>query len=79
MLPRWQRHWWESAVAPNATASPEPKVIVDPSLYVEAAPRLARGSIPPPIVVGPHASSCELEDTTVVDPEDLRAAAEQRA
>ena len=56
MLPRWQKHWWEWAAAPLSSFPPEPKVIVDPTLYVEPAPRLARGSIPPPIIIGPHSS-----------------------
>ena len=48
LLPRWQKHWWEGA-APVKAATTEPNIWVDPALYVEAEPRLARGSIPPPL------------------------------
>lgn len=65
MLPRWQRHWWERLEVYEP--DPEPKVWVDASLYVERPPavkppRFARGTTPPPAVVGAY---CALEEPVV--------------
>lgn len=69
MLPRWQRHWWERLEVNEP--DPEPKVWVDASLYVERPPapltqagaRFARGTTPPPTVVGAY---CALEHPAAV-------------
>ena len=57
-LPRWQRHWWEWAAQPLSSFPEEPKVWVDPSLYIEPLPRAPRasGTIPPPTCIGPHST-----------------------
>jgi hypothetical protein len=77
-LPRWQRHWWEWAAQPLSAYPEEPKVWVDPSLYVEEPPpRVPRasGTIPPPTCIGPHSTLRERVSTeadTLVEPaEDL--------
>ena len=72
-LPRWQRHWWQWVAQPTAVPD-EPKVWVDPSLYIEEPlPRTPRasGTIPPPTCIGPHSTlrdRAETEGDTLVDP-----------
>ena len=62
-LPRWQRHWWEWASEPLKTYPAEPKVIVDPTLYVEPPTRTARGTIPPPSCIGPYSCIADRAET----------------
>lgn len=60
-LPRWQRHWWEWVSEPAAVPT-EPSVLVDPSLYVEPPARAARGTLPPPTLIGPHCLAVRRDD-----------------
>ena len=62
-LPRWQRHWWEWAAEPMKTFTAEPKVLVDPSLYVELPRVRASGTIPPPSCIGPHSCIADRAET----------------
>lgn len=41
----------------------EPKVIVDPTLYIEPPARAARGTIPPPSCIGPYSCIADRADT----------------
>ena len=64
-LPRWQRHWWQWIAGPAAPVPDEPKVWVDPSLYIEPPPRMPRasGTIPPPTCIGPHSTLRDRAET----------------
>ena len=41
----------------------EQKVFVDPSLYVEPPVRAARGTIPPPSLIGPYSCIADRAET----------------
>lgn len=64
---RWERHWWQKTEPVEVLKKGEPTIWVDPELYVDDEPtelrRVAQGTIPPPVCVGPYS---ELEEITVV-------------